>query len=171
MKSFGFTLIELLWSLAIASMLSSVGIAAFFTYSRTQALNSAVSDFTTMLQVAKSRAQTQVKDCPTGVLERYNVVLSKTADEYNIYELQGVCSGNTQPIQNQQKKLPKGIKFCIDDPANVTFSFGVLTGGASGLGSVVISGFGKTKTVTVKSGTGVIQDGIITDGACVVPAS
>lgn len=163
MKSFGFTLIELLWSIAIASALSSVGIAAFFTYSRQQALQSAVSDFTTMLQVAKSRAQTQVKpdsgDCSTRSLIGYKVTI--TIDQIaHKYRLWIECSDNNiQPIDNQENTLPNGIKFCNMLPNNVSnteFSFGVLTGVVSGLGSVDIFGNGIKKTVSV-SPSGVIQ--------------
>lgn len=156
----GFTLIELLWSVAIAAMLSAVGIAAFFSYSRQQALNSAVSDFTTMLQVAKSRAQTQVKACADSeVLKGYNIIFFESTNKYG-YLLNAVCSINTNPIPNQKKEMQKGngIKFCnyVFDPQNPAFFFSVLTGAASGIKSVDISGYGKAKTVSV-SPSGVIK--------------
>lgn len=183
----GFTLIELLWSIAIASILSSVGIAAFFTYSRTQALNAAVSEFTTTLQLAKFRAQSQVKPtdgaCTTtasspSLLCGYKVVIDKTSNP-NTYQLAAICTnnttcsstGNNDKLIGEPKPLPNGINFSCIFPSTASWvSFQVLTGQANNnidneQTIIELSGYdGKTKTVSV-SESGVIQ----LSGTCVRP--
>ncbi len=157
MKQFGFTLIELLWSIAIASILSSVGIAAFFTYSRTQALNAAVSEFTTMLQLAKFRAQSQVK--PKGCSDS-NYSLDGYRVDVNVltggYQLIAQCSGNDYPILNQNK-LPQQMSFtCLSDASHPYFFFQVLTGAASSQSVQIEYNSNSVKRIWV-SGVGVIQ--------------
>lgn len=157
----GFTLIELLWSVAIAAMLSAVGIAAFFTYSRLQTLNAATSDFVTTLQAAKSNAQSQVKPttglCSGFILDAYKVVVTKSTDSsiQDTYELDQVSqNGTICAVRNQrnaaQRQLPKGISFS----ESKAFVFPVLSGGATS-GCVIISGLGNSRKVSVST-SGVI---------------
>lgn len=60
-QELGFTLIELIISFAIISILSGVGIASFFSYSRTQELTNATKDIKTFLTTARTDALAQVK--------------------------------------------------------------------------------------------------------------
>ena len=61
----GFTLIELMVVFSILAVLSTIGVAAFVSFSRTQTLNAAASDIKSMLNLAKSRAYSQVKPSVT----------------------------------------------------------------------------------------------------------
>ncbi|MBI1919208.1 prepilin-type N-terminal cleavage/methylation domain-containing protein [Candidatus Microgenomates bacterium] len=114
----GFTLIELIVVVSILTVLSTLGIAAFINYSRTQALNEAVSDVATMLQTAK-----KVVICPGGC--------PAGAAAYD-YALNAVCAGNDELIE--EKILPSGICFglcaSIRSFSEESFFFPVLTGGA-----------------------------------------
>src|SRR3990167_1262351 len=75
----GFTLIELLVAFVVIAVLSTIGIASFVSYSRSQALTQATNDLATTLTVARSRAQAQVKPstgvCQNSPLLRYDVRL------------------------------------------------------------------------------------------------
>lgn len=154
MKKKGFTLIELIVVISVTAVLSVVGIAAFVTYSRTQALTTSAQDVASILNVAKSRAQSQVKPasgpCASGVLDGYKVVVTSST----AYELNAVCGGNDYQIAEQTKTLGKNVIF--SSPIATAFFFRVLTGGVEGAQEVVISGYGKTKAVTVTQ-SGIIQ--------------
>lgn len=140
----GFTLIEFIVVLSIIAILSTLGIVAFVNYSRIQALNAAASDVATILQTAKSRAQSQVK--PTSgvcsgpsapALTGYKVVVCPGgcpagATEY-VYKLDAVCDSSSQTIE--EKKLPRGICFSgvcasVNRWPEESFFFPILTGGA-----------------------------------------
>ncbi|MBI2622793.1 MAG: prepilin-type N-terminal cleavage/methylation domain-containing protein [Candidatus Levybacteria bacterium] len=139
MKNSGFTLIELIVVVSILAILSTLGIAAFVNYSRTQALNAAALDVVTMLQTAKSRAQSQIKPggvCASSPLDGYKVVICPggcpvRATEYG-YELNAVCAGNDELIE--ERILPRGICFrlcaSLSGRPEQSFFFSVLTGGA-----------------------------------------
>lgn len=144
----GFTLIELIVVFAIISILSIIGVAAFLDYSRTQTVNDAALSFATVLQTAKSRAQSQVKP-PFGVcgqvLDGYRVavILPQTYRMEAVFGA-GAC---TQPVET--KTLPQGVLFSA---SGQSFLFRVLTGAVEGAGSgtrVEVTGFGKERVVTV----------------------
>ncbi len=159
----GFTLIELLVTVSIIAILSTVGVAAFVSYSRTQVLNAAASDLFTTLQIARSRAASQVKkspECDNKVLEGYKVVLCGldglnpcVADNViGNYEMDIICLGTATRILS--KKLPPAVAF------NTTFAestesifFYPLKGGVSGIGTITIgftpSGLTPDKIITI----------------------
>ncbi len=78
-KSAGFTFIELIVVFSVIAILSSVGIASFVSYSRTQQLNSSSSELVTLINLAKSRSASQIKPNNIGIcsnnatLEGYEV--------------------------------------------------------------------------------------------------
>ncbi len=150
----GFTLIELIIVIAVSAVLSVIGIAAFVTYSRAQVLTAATQDVATMLQVAKSRAQSQVKPdagaCATSTLDGYKVVITAT----NIYKLVAVCGSNDSPITDQEKTL-RNATFS-DSSVGRFFFFRVLSGSFEGASEAVISAYEKSKAITVSS-SGIIQ--------------
>ncbi len=161
----GFTLIELIVVFSIISILSTFSIASFVNYSRAQTLDGAKNDVISMLNVAKSRSQSQI--IPTGcsgTLLSYSVTVYKDnsgAPTYPIgsYVLTATCSGNATPIQLLLKKLTSGLNFDATLTTISTVSFSVLTGAVTGTGNIVINypGFGLTsKTISVSS-VGVIQ--------------
>jgi prepilin-type N-terminal cleavage/methylation domain-containing protein len=157
----GFTLIELLIVMAIAGILGTLSIASFSNYTKVQTLQTSANDVAAMLNLAKSRAQSQVKpsSCPTDNaipannfnLYGYRVVITAL----NKYTLYATCSNTVinpvtdttkdKIINQQDKQLPSGVTFSV----NASFFFTVLTGAASG-GSVNIMETGvASKTITV----------------------
>jgi len=60
-SSKGFTLIELIVAFSIISIISVVGFASFVTYSRTQAIDNEANQLVSTLNLAKAKAQSQVK--------------------------------------------------------------------------------------------------------------
>lgn len=143
----GFTLIELVVTLTIIAILSTIGIAAFVNQSRTSALQTGASQFVSALNLAKSRAMSQVKPSVCeGDLEGYIVTITDS----DTYQLDVECGG-THSIQSNQK-LPSNITFVPSggDLFPLTFSFAVLTNAYTGTSEVTISGYGEQiKTVNV----------------------
>lgn len=146
----GFTLIELLVVLSIVGILSVVSIAAFVDYSRKEALNAAVSDVATILQTARSRAQSQVKPttgtCVQAPLDGYRVTIVSQQQ----YRLEAICAGNSYFLQT--KNLPAGITF----GSTSTFLFRGLTGGVEPGTIVVSSQYGLQKSIILNT-TGTIK--------------
>ena len=145
-SQFGFTLIELIVVLAVAAVISVIGIAAFVSYNQTQSLNTAAADIANMFNVAKSRAASGVKPttapCSVQTLNGYRISIIASST----YQLDAVCPSGTSNILTNT--LPSTIIFTSPSTA---FTFSVLTGGFSGAGTIVLSGFGQSKTITVDS--------------------
>src|SRR3989344_5954196 len=91
----GFTLIELIVVFSIFSILSALGLASFVTYSRAQAVTTERNNLIQTLNVAKSRAQSQVKPSTCTTLVGYSVVLD-TANER--YTLNALCKPTNQTV-------------------------------------------------------------------------
>lgn len=132
-------MIELMIVFSILAILSTVGVAAFVSFSRTQTLNAAAGDIKSMLNLGKSRAYSQVKPstppCNTNQLDRYQVKICKIAGvssgvcintEDADYELDVRCGGNYVSPPIKTGKLPGGYRI---ENSPSTFSFPVLTGG------------------------------------------
>lgn len=165
MKNYGFTLIELVVAFSVIAFLSTVGIASFVSYSRSQALSVSAKDLVNALNLAKSRSLSQVlapSQCPGQSLIGYEVRLcgfsTPTCLSEGDYELNITCSGNIfSPVET--KKLPVGISFDENQTTTTSFLFPILTGGVNmggGDGTIVLSGYGQTRTIIVNS-SGVIQ--------------
>lgn len=175
-RSLGFTLIEIIIVFSVLAIVSVTGIAAFLNYSRSQTLNTAVSDVTTMLNVAKSRAISQkIVDSDTGnswcsssSFGGYKLVLCRLTDDLGAvttnpdckntnsddYELQIVCSGASPTNAISSKKLPTKIIFPTSPPSTLSFLFKALKGvvdmGGANPGTIRINGYGSDyKTVNV----------------------
>ena len=153
----GFTLIELMVVLSVTAVLGTLGIAGFVIYNQIQVLQSATSDVVTVLNLAKSRAQSQIK--PSGYctassddsLSGYNVVISAPSR----YALKLRCSETGEAgetvIVGQDKSLPASLSF----RNSTSFFFPVLTGGVQNPSSITVDGYGRYKTITVNSFGGV----------------
>lgn len=165
----GFTIIELIVAFSILAVISTIGIVAFVNYSQIQALNGGAYDVTTILQTAKSRAQSQVKPstgfCSTQPLYGYQVVLCpggcNVDHNYRLNILCGSDGGTSQEITT--KSLPKDVTF--SSPSEARFLFRSLTGGLEHPGfsfgpQVLVTlqrrWSGEAKTITI------YQDGRIT---------
>ena len=140
----GFTLIELIIVTALIGILSAVGTAGLVDYTRTARLNAAANELVTTLNTAKSNSLSQLKSNPlcVGALDGYKVVITNT----KTYDLYVVCGGADFPVMST-KSLPDNITFSGATSASLLFS--VLTGKVVGPGTIVLSGFGKTRVVTV----------------------
>lgn len=154
----GFTLIELIVVFSVIAVLSTIGVASFVGYSRAQTLQQATNDFITVLNTAKVRASAQVKPSPTclttSTLQGYSVTVNIVA---RTYSLNVICSGTTTSISTTT--LPTNVTFNsasgIPPTTTTNIIFSVLTGGVSGIGNVVLSSYGATKTVTINSVGGI----------------
>lgn len=161
----GFTLIEILVAFSIIAILSSVSIASFVTYGRSQVLANAELDVSTLLNKAKSRSQTQVKpdilDCQTNPLDGYKVVFltdPSTGFLTGTYEMRVVCAGKENVIES--KILPQGVTFSSYPSPTTTKEvfFKVISGGVDGSGTISLTqpASGNSKKITID------QTGIIT---------
>jgi len=144
----GFSLIELLIVFAIIGIAASVSITMFNSYNRSQVFSSGVSDVASLLNVARSRAVSQVKpaDCTdqNKALDGYQVVVTLAGTSY---EQDTVCAGTVYaPVQ---KNLPGQLTF--DNTSAAKIFFNVSTGTVTTPGSIVITGYGKTSTIKIDS--------------------
>lgn len=150
----GFTLIELMVVLSVTAVLGTLGIAGFTNYNQIQVLQSASNNLATTLNIAKSRALSQVKDSTlcgaSDVLGGYKVV---TNNDCKTYDLKVVCGGADHKVGNT-KTLPGDVMFTTN--TQKSFLFPVLTGGSIGDAAVAVSGYGRAECIAVSS-TGVVS--------------
>lgn len=145
LSSKGFTLVELLVVFSVLSILAVSSLVSFTSYSRSQAVNNEKNALITTLNVARSRAQSQVKpaSCAGQTLSGYMVSINTSSETYT---LRAFCSSSIQPISTTT--LPSGVEVFSASPAD--YFFPILTGAATN-GTIVISGYGINQTITVNS--------------------
>lgn len=148
----GFTLIELLIVLSVTAFLGTLGIAGFTAYNQVQILQSSTNDVVTILNLAKSRAQSQVKlsVCSSSeMLAGYKVEILAPKN----YTLYLRCSGSDRKVEEEAKVLVGDLRF----DSSISFFFPVQSGGVQAPGTITIthSGNGRHKTITVNSLGGV----------------
>lgn len=164
----GFTLIELIIAISVIAIISTFGLASFVSYSRAQTLNAAVLDLSTLLNKAKSRAQSQSIQDASGNNSRcgnysfvgYKVVLCGIPEvpclSSSDYELDIVCSNNTTSLIESKKFPNDKITFDSVNTTSTSFLFRAFVGGvsfsagASGSRKVRVNGYsGAYKEITV----------------------
>lgn len=147
MKQKGFTLIELLVVMVIVAVLGTSGFAMYNNYNQSQIVQTSAVGVQTMLNLARSRAQSQIKpQSPVcdGTLEGYGVEIVNP----NIYRLYVACSSSgNKIIAKQDKTLPSGLSIGSSQP---NYFFPVMTGGVSSSGCIEIDG-GLIRWVKVES--------------------
>jgi len=166
----GFTFIELIIVISVTAVLSTIGLASFLTYSRSQNLQQSGSTIITYLQTARAEVLAQVKPpgiC-TGALQSYKVLICcknggtncPVCQSSDNVEMDVVCGGNP-PSVVLSSSFPSDVQ--VDDPNTTqrSFVFVPVTGGVSGISSsvkVVLknSVTNVSKTITVTS-AGIIQ--------------
>lgn len=150
----GFTLVEIVVVFAIISVISIIAAVSFVNYNKTQNLQVAVSDLTSILTLARSRALSQAKppECSNQdkILNGYRVDLFL---QTNSYELNAVCS-DISPVKIQSSNLPKDIIF-DSRTTSASFYFPVIVNGVIGAGSIYITGYGQEKIIIVDPSGGV----------------
>lgn len=155
MKHKGFTLIEILVVFSVIAIVSSVSVASFVSYNRSQALKFTTTELTTLLTQAKSRAQSQVKpdSCGNSPLEGYEVRICGLAGssclEQGTFSLLVHCGSVEEELTT--KSLPDTLQFSQADTTSTSFLFRVLHQGVNGAGNVGITGYGQTAIVSVNS--------------------
>lgn len=152
----GFSLIELLVVVSVIGVLSTLGIAGFSKYNDIQIVQAAANDVATTLNLAKSRALSQVKlgTCTfLDNLEKYEVKIDMSGS-FNVYQLIIHCSGFLDTIEN--KTLPKNVQFITVGTTITSISFPVLAGGVEAGGQVEIGlPGGPTKKILIDSVGGI----------------
>jgi len=146
----GFTLIELLVVFSFIGILTALGIASYAAFNGEQALSSSAADVATMLNSAKSHALTQVKqnNCTTNSISGYEVDILVTTQQYS---LSAVC-GSTHVLTTN--RLPSSVTFGGSSATSVFYY--VSSGTVQAPASIIINGYGKTKTISVSS-TGIVS--------------
>lgn len=154
----GFTLIETIVVFAVISILSTIAVASFVDYNKTQNVQTAYSELSATLALARSRALSQVKpqQCASPlILNGYKVILYISDNTYKLY---ATCSGTDYEIK--KASLPKNIIFDGSQTTSTVFYFAVITNGVSfdqtnaASASIYLTGYENTRTITVdKSGT------------------
>lgn len=159
----GFTLLELIIVVALVSSLSIVGIVAYRDYSQRQALETAAQDLASTIQLAKSRAISQVQpsDCSTGGLSldgyRINIPFLNQPE----YKISAICEGNS--YDTKTFRLPKGIDFdsttnlIIGEAPGSGIFFPVITLGVQGSGDIVLKGQSNKKVRVSVDSVGTIR--------------
>jgi prepilin-type N-terminal cleavage/methylation domain-containing protein len=155
MRQIGFTLIELMIAISIIAILGALGIVGFSNFNKAQVLQTSAKEVIAMLNLAKSRAQSQIKPlafCSGGSLSGYKVIISNLK-KYSLYL--SCSTGVDSLITEQDKSLPTGLNFSED--SSLSFFFPVRSGGiqASGLSPwqiIILDNDGKTKTITINPG-------------------
>lgn len=146
----GFTLIELIVVFGTIAFISTIGIASYVNYSQSQSIQAATQDLVTTIQLAKSRANSQVKPplsyCQ-GQLDGYSVVISILNNQYSL----GVVCGGNAPYPLSTTKLPNNIRFDQATTSVTKLFFAIITGAVEGNGIIAITGYSKTKCITIDS--------------------
>ncbi|MBI2195692.1 MAG: prepilin-type N-terminal cleavage/methylation domain-containing protein [Candidatus Levybacteria bacterium] len=147
-REWGFTFIEISVVISILSILTTLGIAAFVNYSRNQSLQTAALDLVTTLNLAKSRSFSQAKppECASETLEGYRVSILASSDGY---ELHAICTGNLYQVK--KVTFPQNITVSSNGTTSRSFFFPVISGGVTGSGSVILVGYGNSRTISVDS--------------------
>lgn len=143
---------------SVMSVLSTIAIASFVSYNKVQVLQTATSDLSSTLALAKSQALSQIKptQCSNLILNGYQVVLNVAN---NSYHLDAVCSSVpcNSAIVMQTSTLPKNVSFDGVKTTSTCFFFPVIVNGVRGTGTIYLNAYGlPPKTVTV-DGVGAIK--------------
>lgn len=145
----GFTLIELLIVFTFIALLTVLGIAAYSTYTSTQLVQSSAADVATMLSTAKVQSLSQVipSSCGANPVTGYEVDITIGGQQY-VYSI--LC-GTKQTVKTGN--LPPNVMFTNSSTPTITFP--IATGAPTSSGTITVTGYGKTKVITV-SQTGAI---------------
>lgn len=153
-KQSGFTLIEVMIVISLIAVLSVTGILAFSSFSRTQVLNAASGDVVVLLNLAKSRAYSQVKPsiaiCANNPLDGYEIRVCSSS-------CPGAPAGSDLGLYVRCGGQSAGISYTNFPELTVTstanpYFYPVLKGGVSSPGDITIQNAnGDIRQVSVNS--------------------
>lgn len=146
----GFTIIEILVVFTFIAVLTVLGIAAYSTYTSTQQVQSGASDIATMLSTAKNNSLSQVipSGCGVNPVTGYQVDITVGGGQF---VLSAVC-GSLLKITS--RTLPPNVTFASGSTPTILFP--ISTGMPSSGSTITVTGYGKTKVISV-SQTGAIS--------------
>lgn len=158
----GFTLVEIVLTLSIMGILSLFGASAYQSYNSDKIMDLAASEVSGVLELAKSRARSQVKpsvaSCASNrELYGYRVTFCPgNCTSQQTYTLSVVCGDTGQYSEQigETYTLPSNVTFTSSNPQSVTFR--VLSNEIEGASNIGISGFEQVRTINVSS-TGVLH--------------
>lgn len=157
----GFTIIEIIVVMAAMTVIASMGFAAFYTYSRSQAVEQIAQDVKVQIEKAKFSALSQVKPspaCDSSTLTGYRVSIFATS-----YTIAAFCSLVQQNIETFD--LPANLSFtqgvgCIIDFGTQNNDVREISankcGGSGNIANLQISGLTFTRTIRVDNGGNVV---------------
>jgi prepilin-type N-terminal cleavage/methylation domain-containing protein len=156
----GFSLLEMIVVLSVLTILSTIGIASFSSGSKRATVETATNELISTLQLARSRAISQVKPenlmkC-NGELRGYKVEINISGNR-NEYDLAVVCEVPPNPPTTNSiltKTLPNNVTF-NDGTTQTSFFFPILTGSVEGSGVVSVTGYDITKSISVDTVGGI----------------
>jgi prepilin-type N-terminal cleavage/methylation domain-containing protein len=160
----GFTLIELVVVFTVMAILSTIGVASFVSYSRSQELDQTTNDLVQDLNTAKSLSASQLKttkkngatlQCSSQTLYGYGVKISQNTipKYYELYIQCGNPNGTRGPIVSDPAlQVPIPTDITMTTRVTSVF-FPVLSGGFITDGdSITLSSYGNTKTINLTNG-------------------
>lgn len=150
----GFTLIELLVVISLGAILSSIGLASYINFSRTQILVQSSRKIISDLRLAQSLADNNQKPATCTTLDGYSFEIGRIGAEI-IYTINANCTPEGL-IQTKKDSIPSDLIIA----GFTRIDFKVLKQGLvetpQGFLALTISGFGKSRQITVDRG-GVIK--------------
>lgn len=168
--SSGFTLIELLIVFSLLAIISTVGIAAFSSYSQNQNLRNAALSIKTLLQEARTDVASQVNACSrASTFQGYALQLCcptygsgcPNCTSGNDYEIDAICSGSPTStyttVANTGGKFPTGVSLNTTSTTQRSFQFIPIAGGVVSGGKIVIKGANNMQQTITVSNIGVIE--------------
>lgn len=143
------TLIELLVVISIIGILSTIGLATYINFNRTQILVQTTRRLVQDLRLAESLAVNNQKpvSCMNDPLEYYAFVV--TAE--HSYKITYKCGGNEADLKPTPETISSQVTIS-PSPWSASFkviSRGVIFSGGDSANRLTISGFDKTKTIII----------------------
>lgn len=144
----GFTLIEILVTISIIGILSSVGLASYINFNRQQLVLQSARKIMEDMRLAQSLASNNQKPDGCGTLSGYT--LSVYGINNTNYSIKAVCSPVLEVDVVKEDSIPANL--VVTGFSSVEFKVLRQPVKTTGGNSLTITGFGKSKTISVGAG-------------------